>query len=189
MILQYLLLLKPFLLIQIYFLNIRWDEYSFLRKLFDDIDSNRDNNITAQELHQALRKGHSSSEFDPYTVTVLLEKYDSNHDNQITFDEFSRLYNDLNGQFNEFLDFDSDNSGSIDGRELGNIMRRKGYNFSPDLYNYIVYEISRRSGKNGVTFDTYVRVIARFDHLRNVYNRTNMQSSMPLENYVRNNFF
>jgi Ca2+-binding EF-hand superfamily protein len=160
--------------------------------MFNDIDSNRDNNITAQELHQALRKGHSSSEFDPYTVTVLLEKYDSNHDSQITFDEFARLFNDLNGQLNEFLDFDSDNSGAIDGRELGNIMRRKSYNFSPDLYNFVAGEIARRSGKPGITFDTYVRVIARFDFLRNQFNRAQTQNSMlapNLETYVRNSFF
>ena len=169
--------------------NKPWDERAYLKGLFDEMDRNRDGRIATQELHEALRKGQGNAEFDPYTVSVVLQKYDRDHDGQIEFNEFFDLYNGLTGQFNEFLDFDADNSGSIDGRELTNIMRRKGYNFSPDLFNYVVYEISRRSGKNGVSFDTYVRVIARFDFLRTQYNSNKQLQNMPLEAYIRNSFF
>jgi Ca2+-binding EF-hand superfamily protein len=130
------------------------------------------------------------SEFDPYTISTLMEKYDRDRDNLIEFHEFSDLFTALNAQYNEFLDYDTDSSGTMNGYELGNVLSRKGYTFSPDLFNYVVGEISRRSGRNGVTFDTYVRVIARFDFLRAQYNRlNNMQRSVSLENYMRNNFF
>jgi Ca2+-binding EF-hand superfamily protein len=166
----------------------RFDERSYFKKLFDEIDSNHDGRITGQELHEALRRGQPSSEFDPYTINTLIEKYDNDRDNQISFQEFYDLFQHLNAQYNEFLDFDADSSGFIDGRELANVLRRKGYSFSPDLFNYIVNEISRRSGKNGINFDTYVRVIARFDFLRSAYNRSpNM--GVPLEKYVRDSFF
>lgn len=170
--------------------NQRFDERAYLQKLFSEIDSNRDGRITGQELHEALRRGQPTSDFDPYTIQTLIEKYDSDRDNQISFQEFNSLFGHLNAQLNEFYDFDADNSGSIDGRELGNILHRKGYQFSPDLFNYIVYEISRRSGKPGVTFDTYVRVIARFDFLRDQYHRNpQLQRSVPLEKYIRDSFF
>lgn len=171
--------------------NAPFDERAYLQKLFSDIDSNRDGRITGQELHEALRRGQPTAEFDPYTIQTLIQKYDADRDNQIAFGEFASLFGHLNAQLNEFYDFDSDNSGSIDGRELGNIMRRKGYNFSPDLFNFIVYEIARRSGKpQGVTFDTYVRVIARFDFLRDTYNRSpQIKQSVPLEKYIRDSFF
>ena len=119
---------------------------------------------------------------------MLLEKYDRDRDGQVVFDEFNSLFGDLNSQYNEFLDFDTDNSGTIDGRELTNIMRRKGHNYSPDLFQYVAGEIARRSGKPGISFDTYVRCVARFDFLRNQYQRSG-QNSMPLEAYVRNYFF
>lgn len=160
-----------------------------MQKIFSEIDSNRDGRITGQELHEALRRGQPVSEFDPYTIQTLIEKYDKDRDNQISFQEFNDLFVQLNAQLNEFYDFDSDNSGSIDGRELGNILRRKGYNFSPDLFNYVVSEISRRSGKNGVNFDTYVRVIARFDFLRAQHSANPQLRSVPLEKYIRDTFF
>lgn len=152
------------------------------------MDRNRDGEISAQELHECLKRGQTNYEFDPYTVSFLLEKYDQNRDNEIGFQEFHDLYMGLNVQYNEFLDIDQDSSGFIDGRELGNALRRRGYNFSQEIFDYVVNEIARRSGKRGISFDVYVRVTARFDFLRNQYSRSPYQS-VPLEKYIRDYFF
>ena len=95
----------------------------------------------------------------------------------------------LNNQYNEFLDVDRDFSGLVDGRELESSLRRRGFNFSPEIYNYIIYEMSRRTGLNGINFDLFVRVSARFDFLRDQYSRNPALQNMPLEHYVRNSFF
>jgi Ca2+-binding EF-hand superfamily protein len=125
----------------------------YFRKIFDDIDVNRDGTIGANELHEALRRGQPNSQFDQRTVAILMEKYDKNGNGRITFDEFFDLFAGINAQFNEFLDVDTDFSGLIDNRELGNALIRRGFNLSPDTLNFISYEISRRNNINGINFD------------------------------------
>lgn len=168
--------------------NSNWDERNYLKKLFDEIDHNRDGQISVQELHQALKRGQPMFDFDPFTVQYLIQKYDNNRNNEICLQEFQDLFVGLNMQFNEFLDIDRDSSGFIDSRELASAMHRKGFNFSPEIFEYIVSEISRRSGKQGISFDIYVRLAARFEALRNEYNRMPVKN-MPLEMFVRSKFF
>jgi Ca2+-binding EF-hand superfamily protein len=185
----------------------RWDERKYFKKLFDDIDHNHDGEINFQELHQALKKGQENSEFDPKTVQILLQKYDQNHDNEISFDEFYSLFIGINNQFNEFLDIDEDFSGTIDSHELANALRKKSYNFSDMFYKYLTDEMSKRMHR-AITFDMYVRVIARLDYLRQEYNKNNSfknkshghslfqqknshsnNSSTGMEHYIANSFF
>lgn len=168
--------------------QMQWDERNYLRKIFDDIDVNRNGSISTQELHEALRRGQTNFDFDPFTVQYLMQKYDTNGNGQISFEEFYQLNVDLNVQYNEFLDIDQDMSGFVDSRELSNSLRRKGYNFSPEIFDFIVNEISRRSGKRGITFDLYVRVSARFDALRNEYNRMPYKN-VPMDIFIRDRFF
>lgn len=168
--------------------GMNWNETNYLKQLFDEMDHNRDGQITIQELHEALKRGQPMFDFDPFTVQYLVQKYDNNRNNEISFHEFHDLFVGLNIQFNEFLDIDRDSSGFIDGRELTNAMYAKGFHFSPEIFDYVVNEISRRSGKQGISFDIYVRVAARFEALRNEYNRMPMKN-MPMEMFVRSKFF
>ena len=118
-----------------------------------------------------------------------MEKYDKNRNGQIQFDEFYDLFAGINQQFNDFLDMDRDSSGFIDGRELTAALHRRGFtDLSPDLFNYIVYELSRRNGVSGINFDLYVRTIARLDYLRAQYYR-NPYNSVPFDQFVRQSFF
>jgi Ca2+-binding EF-hand superfamily protein len=165
-----------------------WDDRAYLKRIFDDINQNHDGRISFYELHEALKRGSTTFEFDPVTVRILMSKNDRNQDGTITFDEFYNLFNNLNAQYNEFLDMDTDFSGYINGRELENSMRRRGHQYSPDIYNYITYEISRRTGRNGISFDLFVRVLARLEYLRAQF-ASKGQHISQLENYVRMNFF
>jgi Ca2+-binding EF-hand superfamily protein len=95
----------------------------------------------------------------------------------------------INNQYNEFLDIDRDFSGTVDGRELETSLRRRGFNFSPDIFQFVIYEMSRRTGIQGINFDLYVRVTARFEFLRDQYQRNPSYQNMPLEQYIKANFF
>lgn len=172
-----------------------WDERSYFKTLFDEMDHNHDGEISGQELHMALRKGQSNSEFDPHTVGELMKKYDSSRNGEINFNEFYQLFTDINGMFNEFLDVDLDFSGSIDNRELSNSLRRKGYNFSQGFYDFLFFELSKMTGKQQISFDIYVRVITkmgklRFDFKNMPQNRNNPNVNPgQFEQFVRQYFF
>lgn len=168
--------------------NLSWDITNYLRSLFDDIDHNKDGNINFDELYEALRKGQPNSKFDRQTVETLLEKYDSDYDNEINFDEFYNLFGTINQQYGEFLDIDVDGSGSIDQAELRNLFVRRRLNFSPAFFQFLFNGIFARTSSNRITFDIYVRLVARFDKLYADY-REKGNREQEFENYVRMKFF
>ena len=146
----------------------RWDEKSYFRSIFDGIDLNRNGEIDQRELHEALRLGQPTLTFDPATVRLLIHKYDSNRDERVNFNEFYGLFVDINNQYNEFLDIDADCSGSIDARELAAALQRKRYPLSAAFYDRLVAMIAERTRSRALSFDLYVRVIARLDFLLRV---------------------
>lgn len=167
---------------------LRWNETDYLRSLFDDIDHNKDGHINQAELSEALRKGQENSQFDEKTVRILLDKYDHNGDNEISFDEFNCLFVGLNEQYNEFLDTDTDQSGSIEPDELHQMLsRRMGVAFSPSFYQFLFQGIAVHTHSNRITFDLYVRLIARLDKLAYDYN--SLVHGLDFEEFARNNFF
>ena len=161
-----------------------------MREIFNEMDLNRDGSITAVELQQTLRRAQAGSEFNIKTVELLISRYDMNGDKQIDFEEFFDLFSSLNDEFETFLMIDSDGSGLIDLQEFREALRNKGYNFSDQFYQYIVNEICSKTRKNGIQFDNYIRVAARFDYLCSFYNNTPyFKSNHTLESYLRKTFF
>jgi Ca2+-binding EF-hand superfamily protein len=134
----------------------QWDTKTFLRSIFNEMDVNRDNSITASELQIALRRGQGS-DFNLKTVELLMSKYDKNGDREISFDEFYDLYTNLNDEYENFLMTDTDDSGQIDANEFTTTMNNKGYYFSFKFFKFIVDEISKHTGINGIKFDNYIR--------------------------------
>lgn len=122
-------------------------------------------------------------------MKILLKKYDRDGDNEIDFDEFYNLFVGINNQYNEFLDYDQDFSGTIDSSELTNSLKRKGYNLNSNFIESLIREVNRYSGgKNDVSFDLYVRIIARIDHLRSIFNQHKHDRS-NFENFIKEKFF
>lgn len=165
----------------------RWNERDYFKKIFDDIDHNHDGQINFFELYEALKRGQPTSKFDPNTVKVLLNKYDSDHDNEISFNEFYNLFVGINEQMNAFLDIDMDSSGSIDMNELNRLLKSRRMEFSPSFFNFLFNDLNRRLGINKITFDIYVRLIARIDKLKNDFQQQNINQNF--ENYIKTHFF
>lgn len=153
------------------------------------MDINRDGSITAIELQQTLRRAQAGNEFNIKTVELLISRYDKNGDKQISFDEFLDLFNSLNEEYESFLMMDADGSGYIDFYEFKESLSRKGHRFSDSFYQYIMHEITGRTGKPGIQFDNYIRVAARFDYLCHFYHNTPYFHRNSLEEYLRKTFF
>ena len=167
-----------------------WSEIEMYKKMFTDIDHNSDGRINFRELHEALIRGNPNSEFDQKTVRILLNKFDKDHDNEINFDEFHNLFVEINNQYNEFLDYDKDFSGSIDSSELTSLLSNKGYDLNRHFIDSLMNEVSKHTGKrNSVSFDLYARIVARIDHLRNVFNQTRLNSRINFQIFLTENFF
>ena len=167
------------------------DSKNIYKQMFDEIDFNSDSRIGLSELHRALVKGNPDSQFDQKTAKLLLEKYDKDNDSEIDFNEFNSLFEGINNQYNEFLDFDKDSSGTIDSSELTSLLSKKGYNFNKEFIESLMNAIYRYTGqRNSVTFDLYVRIIARIDHLRNNYNHQYRHHTLlSFQKYLSEAFF
>ena len=162
---------------------------TFLKKIFDEMDINRDGSITSVELQQALKRGQATSEFNIKTIDILIEKYDKNGDREISFDEFYDLYTQLNDEYENFLMMDTDGSGSIDVAEFSAALRKRGYNFGDKFYRHLFDEIRKKTGQQGIMFDNYIRVAARFDYLCKFYRITPYYQKISLEAYLKKTFF
>jgi Ca2+-binding EF-hand superfamily protein len=171
----------------------QWDYNNYLKTLFDDVDVDSDGKITKNELHDALIRGQSNSQFDEKTVELLVNMYDTNHDGEISFGEFQNLFSFINEEYGRFLLADEDCSQTIESDELENFIQERGYNIAKNFCTFIVESIKNKTG-NGVSFDYFCRIMARFYHLIGSYNfqiglEESIDDSISLDVYLQNNFF
>jgi Ca2+-binding EF-hand superfamily protein len=153
------------------------------------MDLNGDGSITSHELQQTLRQMQAGSEFSLKTVELLIAKYDKNGDREIEFSEFADLFNNLNDEFENFLMMDTDDSGTIDITEFETAFTKKGYNFHHDFFKLIMEKVHKHTGCDGIKFDNYIRIMARFDFLCKSYRNTPYFHKNSLEHYLKKTFF
>ncbi len=161
----------------------------YLQSVFNSVDIHRNGTISSNELVVALSKTHQTIIFDQKTVDFMLKKFDSNHDNRITCNEFFQLCSFINDEYNKFLIYDADSSGTIGVAELANLLSNRGLRVNQQTINYIVSHIEQMLQKR-IPFDVYCRVNARFDYLSKSYRMMQSQfGNQPFEQYLINNFF
>ena len=128
----------------------------------------------------ALAEGQPNTEFDERTVRMLFQKYDSDDNGLISVDEFKNLFYYLNEEYSNFLDVDVDSSGTIDARELVDGLRRRTVVQLTQQF----YECVQESCQYAITFDNYLRLIARFDKLCDTFKRQTDYESKILESLL-----
>lgn len=167
-----------------------WDTEKYLKKLFDQVDMNKDGLITPIELQEALRISQGIINFNIKTIHLLIARYDKNGDRMISFNQFFDLYCNLNNEFESFLMMDKAGNGYINKDEFSEAMINKRYNFSRKFFKFIVDEIGKHSSCNIIKFDNFIRAMARFDYLTDCYNKTPFfHNKHSLESYLKNTFF
>jgi Ca2+-binding EF-hand superfamily protein len=139
------------------------------------VDVDRSGSISVQELQAALINGNWTK-FDLDTVKMLMNIFDTDRSGSIGFQEFSGLWKYISDWQNVFRHFDSDHSGSIEGRELAEALRSFGYNLSPPLL--MLVEQKYASGPTdgygpppGITFDRFVRACVVVKTLTEAFQR------------------
>lgn len=123
-------------------------------------------------------------------MQLLLSQYDKNNDNEISFQEFNNLFMYINEQYNDFLDIDLDFSGFIDGQELASALINKGYvSLSTQFFEDLVKEIKKFTKTNGISFDVFIRIIARMNKLNDQFKKSSDYNVLHLEDYLKKKFF
>jgi Ca2+-binding EF-hand superfamily protein len=103
------------------------------------------------------------------------------------------LFSFINEEYSRFLLADEDCSQTIDSVELENFIQERGFNIAKNICSFIVESIKTQTG-NGVSFDYFCRIMARFYHLIGSYNfqiglEESINDSISLDVYLQNNFF
>lgn len=165
-----------------------WDQSEYLRDQFNAVDINGDGHISLVELKKALKNGQDSSMFDTKTACLLFKKYDKNGDGEISFNEFEKLFIELNMDYLSFVATDNDGNEIIDETELQNFFELYGYKFEKTFYNFILNGIEERLD-GGITFDVYERLMLCIERLHTDYNDLDVKKKQTLEEYIKTNFF
>ncbi|KXN69123.1 EF-hand [Conidiobolus coronatus NRRL 28638] len=136
---------------------------------FKAIDIDNSGALTTDELQQALVNGDWSP-FNIETVRLMLNMFDDDHSGTITFNEFQRLWEYIEQWKSCFQRFDADQSGTIDGREMGEALRAFGFNLSPKFINLIILKFDAK-GRGNISFDSFIQACVTIKMLTDSFRR------------------
>lgn len=121
---------------------------------FNAVDTDRSGHISWSELQRALLNG-DWTEFDERTCRLMITMFDTNWSGNIDINGFSALWNYINEWQAIFDSFDTDNSGTIDCRELHQAFLNFGYNL-PSHFSQMIISVYDKTGKGSVRFDSFI---------------------------------
>eukprot|EP00127_Corallochytrium_limacisporum_P003657 Clim_evm45s151 gene=Clim_evmTU45s151 len=136
---------------------------NYLYGVFQQVDSDKNGNITADELARALSNG-TWTPFNHETVRLMIGLFDRDRSGTINFQEFQSLWKYITDWQQCFQSFDRDRSGSIDSNELGQALSRFGYNLSPGFVGMLIYKFDRQ-GRHSIAFDDFIQCMVTLQTL------------------------
>ncbi|KAM3873526.1 sorcin [Diretmus argenteus] len=116
----------------------------------------QDGQISADELQACLTQSGMSGSYKPFsleTCRLMINMLDRDYSGSMGFAEFKELSSVLNGWKQNFMSYDHDRSGTVEGPEMQQSLASMGYNLSPNALNIIV---RRYSFQGRIPFDEYV---------------------------------
>ncbi|KAM4600766.1 sorcin isoform 2-T2 [Polymixia lowei] len=139
----------------------------------------QDGQISAEELQTCLTQANFSGGYKPFnleTCRLMINMLDRDMSATMGFAEFKELWSVLNGWKQNFMTFDRDRSGTVEGPEMQQAVASMGYKLSPQAMNIIV---KRYSTHGRIVFDDYVACCIKLRTLSNLFQRrdTNRQGT------------
>ena len=160
----------------------------FLWKIFQKVDLDKSNAISADELQKALGNG-SFTAFNPETVRLMVGMFDRDLKGTINFQEFGSLWKYVCDWQETFRSFDQDGSGSIDREELKKALSTFGFRLSDRFYEMLIRKFDR-SGTAAIRFDDFIQCcivvqtltssFQQYDTNRNGWIRINYEQFLTL---------
>ncbi|KAL1603579.1 hypothetical protein SLS60_005167 [Paraconiothyrium brasiliense] len=140
-----------------------------LRRLFDQVDRDKNKSLTEAELKTALVNGDWTP-FDPHTVRMMIRMFDTDRSGSINFEEFCGLWGFLSAWRDLFDRFDADRSGSISYNEFTDALVAFGYRLSPQFIT-LLYSTYDRRGSNALSFDLFVQACISLKRMTDVFKK------------------
>lgn len=141
----------------------------FLWKIFQKVDADKSNAISADELQKALGNGTWTA-FNPETIRLMIGMFDRDLTGTINFNEFGALWKYVCDWQETFRSFDKDNSGSIDRDELKQALTTFGYRLSDRFYDLLIRKFDR-SGSAAIRFDDFIQCCIVIQTLTNSFQK------------------
>ncbi|CAH1785747.1 unnamed protein product [Owenia fusiformis] len=146
---------------------------NYLWGIFQRVDKDRSNQISAIELGQALSNG-TWTPFNPETVRMMIGMFDRDRSGTINFQEFQQLWKYVTDWQTTFRSHDRDNSGSIDNQELNVALTSFGYRMSPNFCQMLVRKFDRQ-GRGTIAFDDFVQCCVSLQTLTDAFRKHDTQ--------------
>ena len=131
-----------------------------LKSYFDKVDQNKNGLISATELQSALTNGLEDFPFQLSTVNAIMDGFAPSQgpSKEVNFETFVHLWKYIFEWQKCFRRFDTNKSGSIETKELQSALTAFGYNISPNICHILMQRFDRRSGKNEILFDDFIKL-------------------------------
>lgn len=145
-----------------------------LWQYFSNVDTDRSGSIDVHELRRALVNSNWS-QFDLDTIKMLMNIFDTDRSGTIGFNEFVGLYKYIEDWQGVFRHWDSDQSGSIEERELAGALSGFGYNLNPHLIRLVLNKYSTTplggygSPPPSINFDRFLRACVSVKQLTDAF--------------------
>jgi len=133
-----------------------------------------DGKISAFELQQVLKAiglgdyPRAGFEFQTETCRQMIAMLDKDGDMCLGFEEFRQLYQALDAWKLAFQKYDKDMSGTVEHRELAEIILHMGFNMTPAAVNIVVKRYSFK-GQDQIQFDDFVGAALRVRGLSHAF--------------------
>ncbi|CAN7997520.1 unnamed protein product [Ixodes hexagonus] len=131
-------------------------DHAFLTSVFQSVDRDRTNSITASELQRALANG-TWRPFSEDLVNLMIKMFDRSFRGNINFKEFVCLWHHITEWINVFRKIDKANSGRLNKGELQSAFQQLNFKLSVGLCHVMIRRFDQ-NGDNRINVEDFVRL-------------------------------
>lgn len=136
------------------------------------VDKDRSGFITAPELKAALVNAQGQT-FSETACNLMIGMFDKDRTGHINVEEFEKLYTYINQWLAVFKTYDTDQSGSIEEKELSNALTQMGFRFTPEFISFLV----KRCEDGKVSVDYFIVLCVQIQRFTEAFRARDSQQN------------
>ncbi|KAJ8722802.1 hypothetical protein PYW07_003982 [Mythimna separata] len=141
---------------------------------FQAVDKDRSGFITAIELKAALVNAQGQT-FSETACNLMIGMFDKDRSGHINVEEFEKLYTYINQWLAVFKTYDTDQSGSIEEKELSDALTKMGFRFTPEFVSFLVKRCDSKEGK--VSVDNFIVLCVQIQRFTEAFRARDTQQN------------